>query len=147
MDKTNVLATAVVLLLAVLPICASGEATIPYIEIRYPGDGETVGETTTLAVAAEGYGLKEPYVTIKGEQLGVSFPLQGCVYESPVYSQVKENGSEDTPSPPPVMKMYCKTEIDLSSFRNQKITLAAGVWESGRQITDSVGLYVSGQCA
>jgi len=147
MEAKNLM-VAVTLLLLVLPLSASGEATIPYIDIKYPTDGQTVGETTNLVVVAEGNDLRNPYVTIKGNQgIGVSFPLKGCVYTSPVETTTPNQTNSKSPVPPYTKHMYCSTDISLSSFQNQKVELSVSISESGRTLSDSVGLYVSGQCA
>jgi hypothetical protein len=148
MDRANLLVAATLLLLLVLPICASGEATIPYVNIKEPLDGQTVPETTELVVVAEGYDLRNPTVSISGVNTGIAFPLQGCVYtKTEITNESVEPGVEYPVSEYPPTQMYCKTKIDLSGFSGQKVKLSVSVTESGRTLTDSVGLYVSGQCA
>ena len=126
--------TVVILLLLISPSYAASEATIPYIEIKNPTDGETVDPATNLVVVAEGYELRNPFVSITGEYVGTVFPLKECIYEA-------------TPEPGMPIKMYCNAEIDLSGFENQKIRLGVSVIEGEGTLTDSVGLFVSGQCA
>lgn len=145
--KIFVAIAAVLLLLSVLPYGAYGEVTTPYIEIEYPEDGQTVGETTELVVVAEGYDLRNPFVSIEGEHgIAVGFPLEGCIYAAPGVTDLE--GTDLTiPQPPGPMRMYCKTEIDLGSFQEEKIRLSVSVLENYEILMDSVGLFVSGQCA
>ncbi|MBU0530160.1 MAG: hypothetical protein ABIH52_00140 [Candidatus Aenigmatarchaeota archaeon] len=60
MNKKKIVAVAMILLLITLPSYAAGEETIPYVNIEYPTDGQTVGETVNLIVEAEGYELSNP---------------------------------------------------------------------------------------
>ncbi len=148
MSKKIFAAIAILLLLSVLPYGAYGEATAPYIEIIQPRDGQTVGKTTELVVVAEGYGLRDPFVTIQGESgIGVGFPLEGCVYSTdPVPVPLNEGNTDSSILPPGPTKMYCKTEINLGSFEGERIRLSVSVHEINGILTDSVGLFVSGQC-
>ncbi len=148
MDKTKFVALVIaVLLLLVLPYGASGEVTTPYIEIEYPRDGQTVGERTELVVVAEGYDLRNPFVSIEGEHgIAVGFPLEGCIYSAPGVTDLEGTDLTTIPQPPGPMKMYCKTEIDLGSFQGERIRLSVSVLENSEIVMDSVGLFVSGQC-
>ena len=132
MNTANLMAIAI-LLLTVLPSYAAGETTIPYIEIQSPADGQTVGNTVNLVVVAKGYDLKDPVVSISGEQMGIGFPLNDCIYEA----SPEEGG---------LIGMYCNTEIDLGGFEGQNVRLGVTVTENQEALTDSVGLFVSGQC-
>ncbi len=144
MKNAKLMAAAVFITMFALPLYASGEAAIPYIEIETPMDGQTVHDSTELVVVAEGYNLEDPYVSISGESTGTSYPLYGCVFTSPV-EPVDEN-STPVPPRPSTMKMVCNTDINLKGFQGEKVKLTASASESGERITDSVGLYVSGQC-
>ena len=144
MENAKAMAAAVLITMLALPLYASGEATIPYIEIEAPMDGQTVHDSTELVVVAEGYSLKDPYVSISGESIGTSYPLYGCTFTSPI-EPGDESGTDVLPRPSS-MRMVCNTDIDLKGFQGEKVKLTAGVSESGKRITDSVGLYVSGQC-
>lgn len=147
MNRANLLVAATLLLLLVLPLCASGEATIPYIKIKAPTDGQMVGETTELVVVAEGYDLLDPTVSISGEHAGIAFPLQGCVFSKPAMPlEGEENPEYPGPEYPP-MQMFCRTDIDLGGFSGEKIKLSVSVAEREGKLADGVGLYVSGQCA
>lgn len=151
MNRIDVALAATVMLLLILPFCASGEATIPYIEIDTPADGKTVGENTELMVVAEGYGLRDPYVYINGDNTGEGFPLKGCVYYTTGHEAISEavSGELNTSEPfqYPYIRMKCRTTLDMSSFSGQKVTLKVSVSERNGKLTDSVGLYVSVQCA
>lgn len=147
MSKIDVALAATVMLLLILPFCASGEATIPYVEIVAPEDGDTVRENTELVVVAEGYELRDPYVYISGDNTGEAFPLRGCVYYSSMPEAVNEEPNESVPYHNPLTRMKCRTTLDMSSFSGQKVKLTVSVSENGGKLTDSVGLYVSGQCA
>lgn len=120
---------------AILPI-AAGKNEVPYIEIVHPEDGSTVEETTTLYVIAEGFGLNNPTLTVKGENYGFHGPLSGCEFIVPANN---ENESTKTET---IMK--CKSELDLSEFNGEKVIVDVNVDELSGVMTDSVGLYVSG---
>ena len=147
MSKIDVAIAATVMLLLILPFCASGEATIPYIDIVAPKDGETVMDKTELLVVAEGHELRDPYVYISGDNTSEAFPLKGCVYYSPIQEEVNEELNESVPNYYPRTRMKCRTTLDLSSFSGKKVRLTVSVSENGEKLMDSVGLYVSGQCA
>ena len=142
--KKDFLIAAFILEILLLPLCASSEATIPYIEIIAPEDGSNVGETTTLEFVAEGYDLKNPYVTIRGEHMGFSFPLKDC--ENTVIEESTGSMPSSQTNRLP-MRMHCKTTINLANFVGQDITLTVGISDGSQRLTDSVGLSVSGECA
>ena len=120
------------LLLTAIPSGATGEETIPYIEIQYPEDGSTIETKETIVVVAEGYSLKNPRFSITGEGMGSIGPLTECTFKT------MENG---------LTRMNCKQELDFTPFEEQKVKLLVYVSEGNTTLTDSVGLYVSGHCA
>lgn len=120
------------LLMATILPGATGEETIPYIEIQYPEDGSTIETKETIVVVAEGYSLKNPRFSITGEGMGSIGPLTGCTFKT------MENG---------LTRMNCKQELDFTPFDEQEVKLSVYVSEGNISLTDSVGLYVSGHCA
>lgn len=141
MKNSKVLATALLVALLVLPLYTSGEASISYIEIKNPVDGQTVHDSTELVVVAEGYSLRDPHVSIMGEKLGTSYPLSGCTFVSPI-----KVGDESEIISSPGMTMSCNADINLKSFIGEEVKITVSVFDNGKKIMDSVGLYVSGQC-
>lgn len=140
MSTAAVVVIMAMLLVTTIPSGAAGEGTIPYIEIQEPQDGATVGTKTTLVVVAEGEDLKNPTASISGGYIGIAFPLQGCVFEIPAFPEGEEVLNQ-------TMKMYCKQELNLESFAEEKVKVSVSVQEASGVLTDSVGLYVSGHCA
>jgi hypothetical protein len=130
------------LLAAAIPSGATSGGTIPYIEIEYPQDGSNVGTQETLAVHAEGSGLHSPWLSVWGENIGFEGPLEGCIF-SPTYPPTPA-GEEPINTSIETMEMYCKQRLDLSSFEGQKVRVSVSVKEETGLLTDSVGLYVSG---
>ena len=113
---------------------AASEEPIPYISIDHPQDGSTVGTRETLLVSAEGWNLRNPMLSIEGENIGVSGPLQGCAFSVP------QGGGGS-------MSMTCKQELNLDSFENQKVKVKVRVNEKSGVLDDTLGLHVSGHCA
>ena len=140
----NAAAVAVIamLLVSAVPTAsgAAGEHTVPYIEIKHPQDGSTVGTEDVLVVVAEGKDLHSPSFSIEGEHKAFGGPLQGCIFEVPA-SPEGEEVTEQT------MKMYCKQKLNLDSFEGEKVKISVSVKEETGTLTDSVGVYVSGHCA
>ncbi len=108
---------------------------VPYIEIIQPEDGSNVGTEETLVVFAEGINLRNPTFSVEGEHMGFAGPLTGCFFESTTDEESAENE---------IMRMHCKQQLNLQSFENQKIKVSVNVDENSNQLTNSVGLYVSG---
>jgi len=139
-------------LLTAIPASATSKTPIPYIEIESPEDGSTVGTQETLLVVAEGRGLRDPSFSVQGEHMGFAGPLTNCYYTTADGKEIPvtdlQQTAEQIEGYGPITSMYCKQELNLNSFEGQNIVVSASVYEGiGAQLSDSVGLYVVGDCA
>ncbi len=105
---------AAVMLLLVLPFCASGEATIPDVEIVALRGGETFEEYTRLGVVADGFDLRDPYVYTSNDNTGEA--LRGCVFYSTASEAVSGELNMSVHYDYPRNPMKCSTALDMSAF-------------------------------
>ena len=118
----------IVVLVTVLFLPSTTSKTpVPYVSIEHPLDGSTIGLTETVLVVAKGNELSSPTYSISGNGIGELGSFSDC-----------EFGEEE---------MVCKEDLDFSRFEGQQVRLLVSVRSSEGQLSDSVGLVVSGDGA